>query len=640
MRYSILLGLAFSALTCTASARESFSIPEAARTGSYINSKEVASSSQLRRATGGDALKVATAHLKEIAPEAEFKVNGDEYTDADTGVTHLYFTQTLNGLKIENAVANVNLKKDGTVLSSGSSLVKGKIEVPTISKRAELVNPLDALKGAVKVQGYKIDTAEATAIPENTLTGNAQSYVFEGVKGVEGSPKADLVYYATDDGVKLTWRLETDLDDNFMITYVNAQKSDDVVGALDYVADATYNVYPLGVNDPTDGERELLEDPAKTEYSPNGWHSEGHTDTWGNNGIAQENWDGGSDYESSKRPDGGYPLEFDYEYNITSTDPKSYIDAAVTQLFYTSNIYHDLLEALGFTEVAGNFEEVNTGEGGLGGDAVQLNAQDGAGTNNANFRTQPDGIRPRMRMYIWTTSTPRRDGDFDQGIIIHEYTHGLSNRLTGGPSTASCLGTLEAGGMGEGWGDWFATAIRIKGNDTRATDYTMGDWAAGSGIRPYPYSTSLTTSPVTYSSVGTSQFNAVHSIGSVWATMLYEVLWNFEDAYGYQSDPFPVFHEGTAVPTHGRQLAMKLVLEGMKLQPCNPTFLSARDAIVDADDVLTGGENACLIWTAFAKRGLGADATLSGTKRTSGFSLPEGLSCGGEVKKVPRRFRA
>jgi extracellular elastinolytic metalloproteinase len=51
-----------------------------------------------------------------------------------------------------------------------------------------------------------------------------------------------LAYYTTDDGVKAVWRLETDLDDNYMVTYVNANNADDVVGAIDYVADATYRV--------------------------------------------------------------------------------------------------------------------------------------------------------------------------------------------------------------------------------------------------------------------------------------------------------------------------------------------------------------------------------------------------------------
>lgn len=76
-----------------------------------------------------------------------------------------------------------------------------------------------------------------------------------------------------------------------------------------------------------------------------------------------------------------------------------------------------------------------------------------------------------MRMYRFTFSSPERDSSFEAGIVIHEYIHGLSNRLTGGPANSRCLSTLESGGMGEGWSDFYATAIRVRGSDTRDVDY-------------------------------------------------------------------------------------------------------------------------------------------------------------------------
>lgn len=78
------------------------------------------------------------------------------------------------------------------------------------------------------------------------------------------------------------------------------------------------------------------------------------------------------------------------------TDPKTYSNSSVTQLFYTANTYHDLLYELGFNEAAGNFETNNGNLGGKGSDAVILNAQDGGGTNNANFATPVDGQPGRM----------------------------------------------------------------------------------------------------------------------------------------------------------------------------------------------------------------------------------------------------
>ena len=109
-----------------------------------------------------------------------------------------------------------------------------------------------------------------------------------------------------------------------------------------------------------------------------------------------------------------------------------YRDAAVTNLFYWCNVVHDRFYEIGFTESAGNFQNNVFGRGGVGNDAVQADAQDGSGTNNANFATPPDGSPGRMQMYVFTGPTPDRDGDFDTEIMIHEYTHGLSSRLVGG----------------------------------------------------------------------------------------------------------------------------------------------------------------------------------------------------------------
>lgn len=131
----------------------------------------------------------------------------------------------------------------------------------------------------------------------------------------------------------------------------------------------------------------------------------------------------------------------------------------------------------GFDEAAANFQEFNFGRGGLGGDAVQANAQDGSGVNNANFATPPDGQRPRMRMFYWNQQQPYRDGSMESGIVLHEFSHGISTRMTGGGANSGCLGWGEAGGMGEGWGDFFATMIRQ--HSANETEFAMGEWASG-----------------------------------------------------------------------------------------------------------------------------------------------------------------
>lgn len=228
------------------------------------------------------------------------------------------------------------------------------------------------------------------------------------------------------------------------------------------------------------------DDATASEFTWLGTGTTKYNTTRGNNGVAQANFEGDAAYLNDLRPISS-SLSFNYPFTLADTIPKDYANASITQLFYTSNMYHDLLYKLGFTEEAGNFETNNNGQGGLGGDAVVLNSQDGSGTNNANFATPVDGQEPRMRMYIWTETTPQRDSSFDAGVVIHEYTHGLSNRLTGGPANSGCLSTTESGGMGEGWSDFFSIAIHMLTTDTRAIDYPMGAWISGkpTGIRKY-----------------------------------------------------------------------------------------------------------------------------------------------------------
>ena len=124
--------------------------------------------------------------------------------------------------------------------------------------------------------------------------------------------------------------------------------------------------------------------------------------------------------------------------------------AAVTNLFYLNNVLHDKLRRHGFTEAAGNFQTNNFGLGGFGNDPVNAEAQDGGGTNNANFATPGDGSRPRMQMYLWNTASPSRDGDVDSDIVYHEYGHGLTWRMIGGMQ-----GRLS-GAIGEGMSDTVA----------------------------------------------------------------------------------------------------------------------------------------------------------------------------------------
>ncbi|KAA1083629.1 Fungalysin/Thermolysin Extracellular metalloproteinase 5 [Puccinia graminis f. sp. tritici] len=451
-------------------------------------------------------------------------------------------------------------------------------------------------------------------------------------------------------------------------------------GATDERRTASYRVFPWSVNDPTLGKREIVEGPSNPIASPLGWHTippthraseqrdishlsagwSRHlphhglraTDSRGNNVYAQENWEGLDNWESNYRPNGTDDLQFHFHLGWNRThsptethiNPKQYIDAAVSELFFTCNEYHDLTYLYGFDEESGNFQQHNFDRGGRGNDAVIANAQDGSGYNNANFATPPDGRNGRMRMYIWNGAEPWRDGDLEAGIVIHEYSHGVSIRLTGGPANSGCLGWGESGGMGEGWGDFFATLIRM--HKSKPVDFTMGEWASGvkGGIRKYKYSLDNKINPETYQTLDKPGYWGVHAIGEVWAEMLFTVAEELIAKHGFEQSLFPPTDEtdksdfykvsklsGKKVPKHGNTLIFQLVLDGMKIQPCRPGFFDARNAILEADSILTGGENQCEIWKGFSKRGLGPKAAIKGNTpwgggiRTDDFSLPQGV---------------
>lgn len=193
------------------------------------------------------------------------------------------------------------------------------------------------------------------------------------------------------------------------------------------------------------------------------------------------------------------------------------------------------------------------------------------------------------------------DADFDNGIIVHEYVHGISTRLTGGPSTAGCLNNDE--NLGEGWSDFFALVLtqppQLNGSIARGIgNYVIPLDINGRGIRRFPYSTDKNINNQTYDDIIAT--SAVHEVGEVWAGVLWDLYWAFIDSYGYDQDLF--------TGNGGNNLALQIIMDGMKLQSCNPGFIDARDAILEADRINNNGANQCLIWEVFARRGLGFSA--------------------------------
>ncbi|AZA73886.1 T9SS C-terminal target domain-containing protein [Chryseobacterium indoltheticum] len=533
---------------------------------------------------------------------------------------------------------------------------------------------------------------------------------------------------------------------------------------------ASYNVFALPVEAPTFAARSLITNPWILTSSPEGWHSNGvthYTITRGNNAYAYDDKD---DDEATfgSSPDGGATRNFNFPYD-PNTKAINNLSAATTNLFYISNMMHDVFYKFGFTEAARNFQSNNFGNGGLDDDEVFAQSQDGGGYNNANFASYPDNYNPVMQMYLWIGSnrvlfynaptdatsrvvnggvaqfgqplddmgitgdvklasvidgctalpagelagkiglierggvstctfaskvknaqnagatgviiynnvangstlgnmggtdatvtipsilitnsegeyikaklaanTPvnvdlrldaKYDGSFDNGIVSHEYGHGISNRLTG--TGYNCLNSGSSKEqMGEGWSDFFALMLTNKPGDNASVargigTYASGQGITGSGIRPAKYSPDFAVNDYTYTDTNGMEYNNgqgivpdVHSIGFVWATMLWDLNWEYVAKYGYASNV-------TSSTTSGSARVLQLVTDALKLQACNPTFVDGRNAILQAEMATTGGADKCMIWRTFAKRGLGVNAS-AGSKtsindQTQDFTVP------------------
>lgn len=329
-----------------------------------------------------------------------------------------------------------------------------------------------------------------------------------------------------------------------------------------------------------------------------------------------------------------FVFRFDYRPD-GSTDPvgsnnpadPQFRLGAVTNLFFWSNRYHDMIYNYGFTEAARNFQQDNFGRGGVGNDRVLAEAQDSSGTNNANFSTPPDGTSGRMQMYLWT-GTPVRDGDLDQEVMFHELTHGTSNRLH---ANGSGLNTDASAGMGEGWSDFYAIsmlAILSPDGDDGKRLYAMGAYDTRNyyrAIRRFPYAVKSAVAangrshnPLTLADIDPTQINVndaafpvapgsatqVHNQGEVWASSLFEMRAKLIEKYGLAA---------------GTQRTLLNVTDGMKLDPVNPTQLDGRNSILAANCAGFGGFDELDIWDAFRIRGAGFRASISGTRVTESF---------------------
>lgn len=702
----------------------------------------------------------------------------DEFSSPNNGLTHVWLQQQFHGVPVFNALLGLHVSADGKQVYH-----VGHRFVADLARKVNTTLP--SLGAATAVQMMMINL-KITGISTPSLRTklNEQNFIFEG----GAVSRKDIPVVATfvpmnDGSVHLAWTMTVDqvnTSDLWTIcvdaqtgeivrkinntVYCATEKmsfaadeecSDQASSAKNtqktaasgtaMLADETYNVFALPTESPAHGPRTLLVNPADATASPFGWlDTDGaagaeYTYTRGNNVWAYDDSGNDDTPSAAESADGGAGLNFDFPFD-PSAEPVPNKLAAITNLFYMNNMMHDITYHYGFTEEAGNFQENNYGKSGAQGDAVHAEAQDGSGTDNANFSTPPDGQPGRMQMYLWgqgggkivkvnapgvvsgiyfggqggwggaITSTPltadvvfvnddqeptvgcetptndvqgkilmvdrgecefgykallaeqagavacivcdheqppitgfgagdyggqvtipalwmkkadcallrqhagaglnislvqptisgpeNLDGDVDNGIIAHEYGHGISNRLTGGPSNTGCLGNAEQ--MGEGWSDFFALITTVKPGDTGEKKRGLGTYVFRqdndqTGIRRYPYSTDMSINPLTFSTVGENP--EVHALGEVWTAMVWDLYWALVEKYGYDAD--------ISNANSGNSRAIQLVMDGMKLQPCGPGFQDGRDAIRLADVINYNGADTCLISTVFARRGLG-----------------------------------
>ncbi len=602
-----------------------------------------------------------------------------------SGLRMVRVEQTVNGHPVFQSETRFTLDRDGRLIRAVGLMVPNASVTADASVVA--IPAKDALISAMASVDLVIDPTTTT---ETASTPNGDKFaVAANDPQITAAVQSELVYFPVAPGVLVpAWSQVSftggDMEGDWY-TLVDAATGDVLwrknIRAHASTQDARFSVYtqadgttpadspaPLSPTTATTGSNTQPAGIARTTVSmfaaqnltasPNGWITDGGNTTTGNNvdayldrlastsnvpdpgtldnnGRPIGNLDAnsrnrdflGTNYDYTPPPSAGNP-----EVGTATTDTQQQ-RGAVTQLFYLTNWYHDKLYALGFTPAAGNFQTNNFGGSGLGNDAVLAECQDGAGDtatgsnrNNANFSTPADGTAGRMQMYIFDGPTVDRDGSLDAEIVLHELTHGLSNRLIG---NGSGLNWDIGGGMGEGWSDFYALSLL---NNTNA-DNPNGKYACGAyatyklaspivtdnylyGIRRFPYCTDNAVNPLTWADVddvtnslsggitaSPLNFNGnggceVHNIGEIWCNSLWEVR--------SRVIADPAFANGN-VPT-GNNKMLQIVTDALKMTPINPSFIDARDALIAADAATNAGANEKWIWQGFADRGLGYNA--------------------------------
>jgi hypothetical protein len=611
------------------------------------------------------------------------------YTNPNGDLSYVMLEQFINDVPVFRGEVKAGFTKSGEMIRVINNLAPG-LDYGSLSTNFR--DPLDAVRAAAGYVNYELTRPDVT---KNEAESNNLKITYG--TGYNATT-AEKMYFPTEPGVAIpAWRVLIWKPTSAYYVIVDAETGTMLwrknIGN-DQTQSATYQVYvnsnaminvadspaPLtpGLLDPALGTQgtllsrtnmSLVGNEGVYSFNNNGWITDGANITDGNAVEAGVDRVAPTGVDA---PQTGSPNRvFDSTWNPPPGSPPPGDDpltaqaqrGAVIQMFYVMNRYHDEMYLLGFNEAAKNFQATNYTAQGLGNDRVSAEGQDSSGTNNANFFTPADGARGIMQMYVWTGPTPDKDGTADADVIIHEVTHGTSNRLHGNGSGLGGMGGM----MGEGWGDFYGHAMLSEPTDPINGVYTTGGYATHLlggmtsnfyyGIRRWPKAviaftggparpgcavggvdqpcphnpftfkhinsncdTTLGTTTTAVSSafprsavIATSgSCNQVHNAGEIWSSTLWEVR------------ALMIARLGAVA---GNRKTLQLVLDGMKLAPLNPTFLQERDAIIAAAAASAASPEASAdvldVREGFRRRGMGFSASVQSTAAvTEAFDFP------------------
>ncbi len=573
----------------------------------------------------------------ELVPEdLEWELSS-QHISSTSKINHIYFYQTVNGIKINNTESSIHLLSNGEVLKSNSNFINNSLKKAK-GNLSNILTSIEVTNSIAKQLGYSIK--EPLKILDKKKKSKQTIYISNGEISVNDIA-AKLVYKLNDKkeltlvwevrilepSFEHSWLISADAisgkiinkkdlvvsciaQDNFKsnLQYDNPKvlKTENSVGNI-VDCEECYEVFEMPIENPYYGERTIVTNPLNNIASPFGWHDldgiigNEYNTTRGNN----VNVFLGPNRNEGYQPDAGDMLDFSgYEFDQDFSEGNRYKDASLTNVFYWGNMLHDILYVYGFNGDGGNFQENDFLGVGSDDDSLYIIGQYDLNGCNAYFYPSDDG----ERSYIKIDVCGDKDIAFDNLVLVHEYAHGITRRLIGGGFGGAICRDIET--PSEGWSDWFGLMFTMSSDDlsTRSrgiATYLIGQGENGSGIRPYPYSTDMSINPQTYDFI--INYVKKHQVGSVWTSILWELTWVLIDEFGYDPDLFNF--TGDINQDAGNIIALAIVTESLKLVDCPSGFIDSRDAVMEAFRSIYGSAYECLLWEAFAKRGLGIYAS-------------------------------